>query len=376
MLKFPIVAALLFFAVAGVSQTKSPQSFPIRYHDPVPRSTIMVPVQKDVKLEVLDWGGAGRPVVLLAGLGFTAHIFDNFAPILAKKYHVYGITRRGYGRSSHPKSGYDVARLGKDVIAVIEALHIKKPVLVGHSIAGEELTWIANNDPKAVAGLVYLDAGYSYAFYNANAEKLSLDVPKLEADLKKDEAKPNAAMIDRILTVDLPRVQSELDRQKQGIELGPEEASHPPTPTEVKSVANMEKYAEYMTGAPLPIAELHQILSVRPNGSVAGMRPDGEASKAIMAGTEKFTKIPVPVLAIYACPHKLTAAAGIEPGKELAERAALEKTSCMEQADALHAAVPGSKVLIWPDEVHFFFLTHPHKVTAAVEAFISGLPKA
>src|SRR5258707_4207643 len=28
---------------------------------------------------VLDWGGSGRPVVLLAGLGFTAHVFDGFA---------------------------------------------------------------------------------------------------------------------------------------------------------------------------------------------------------------------------------------------------------------------------------------------------------
>jgi non-heme chloroperoxidase len=35
---------------------------------------------KPVNLEVLDWGGSGRPLVLLAGLGNTAHIFDKFAP--------------------------------------------------------------------------------------------------------------------------------------------------------------------------------------------------------------------------------------------------------------------------------------------------------
>lgn len=376
MLKPMVVASLLFFTLAGYSQTKPAQSFPIRYHDPIPQRTMMIPVQKGVKLEVLDWGGTGRPVVLLAGLGFTAHIFDHFAPILAKKYHVYGITRRGFGRSSHPKTGYNVARLGKDVVAVIEALRLKRPVLVGHSIAGEELSWIANHEPKAVAGLVYLDAGYSYAFYDANAAKLAVDVPKLEADLKKDEAKPKAATIDRILTVDIPRVETELRSQKEGIALGPEEPNHPPTPTELKSVANMEEYAAYMTGAALPIAELHQILEVRPDGSIAGMRSSDGAGKAILDGTEKFTKIPDPVLAIYACPHRLSAAAGKEPGKELAERAVLDKASCTEQADALRAAVPGSKVLIWPDQVHMFFLTHPHRVAAAVERFISGLPKA
>jgi pimeloyl-ACP methyl ester carboxylesterase len=376
MLKAAVVTSLLILSVAGNAQAKALSNAAPRYHDPIPRRTMMIPVQQGVKLEVLDWGGTGRPVVLLAGLGFTAHIFDGLAPILAKKYHVYGITRRGYGNSSRPKAGYDVARLGKDVIAVIDALHLRKPVLVGHSIAGEELSWIANNDPKAVGGLVYLDAGYDYAFYNAHAQTLALDVPKLEADLKKDEAKPSIGTIHRILDVDLPRIETELGRQKEGISLGPEEANHPPTPTEVESVANMEQYASYMTGTPLPIAELHQILKVRANGSVAGMRSDGGAGRKILHGTEKFTRIPDPVLAIYACPHQLTAAAAQETTKELAERAALDKASCKEQADALHAAVPGSKVLMWPNQVHMFFLTHPDRVADAIETFVSGLPKS
>ena len=40
-----------------------------------PRATF-VTVEKDVALEVLDWGGTGVPVVLLAGRGQTAHSFD------------------------------------------------------------------------------------------------------------------------------------------------------------------------------------------------------------------------------------------------------------------------------------------------------------
>jgi pimeloyl-ACP methyl ester carboxylesterase len=38
----------------------------------------MIQVEPDVKLEVLDWGGTGRPLVLLSGLGDTAHVFDKF----------------------------------------------------------------------------------------------------------------------------------------------------------------------------------------------------------------------------------------------------------------------------------------------------------
>ena len=47
-------------------------------------------------------------------------------------------------------------RLGQDVLVVIDSLKLHQPVLVGHSIAGAELTWIANNAPSRVAGLVYL----------------------------------------------------------------------------------------------------------------------------------------------------------------------------------------------------------------------------
>src|SRR5689334_17047142 len=70
-----------------------------------------VQVDRDVRLEVLDWGGSGRPVVLLAGNTRTAHDFADFAPRLASTYHVYGITRRGFGESSAPASGYSADRL-------------------------------------------------------------------------------------------------------------------------------------------------------------------------------------------------------------------------------------------------------------------------
>jgi non-heme chloroperoxidase len=74
--------------------------------DPGTHKVQMITVDKDVKLEVLDWGGTGRPLVLLTGLGDNAHVFDKFAPKLIDRYHVYGITRRGFGASSKPEGGY------------------------------------------------------------------------------------------------------------------------------------------------------------------------------------------------------------------------------------------------------------------------------
>ncbi len=69
-----------------------------------------------------DWGGTGRPIVFSAGLGNTAHVFDTFASRFTNDFHVYGITRRGFGASSKPApeiANYTADRLGDDVLAVI-----------------------------------------------------------------------------------------------------------------------------------------------------------------------------------------------------------------------------------------------------------------
>jgi pimeloyl-ACP methyl ester carboxylesterase len=45
------------------------------------------------------------------------------------------------------------------VLAVCDSLKLNRPVLIGHSIAGEELSSIGSRHPEKVAGLIYLDAG-------------------------------------------------------------------------------------------------------------------------------------------------------------------------------------------------------------------------
>jgi HAMP domain-containing protein len=103
----------------------------------------------------LAGGAAG---LLLTGSGNTAHVFDDFAAKLSDCCHVYGITRRGFGSSSHPPTGYDDQRLADDTRRVLDALHLDHPVLAGHSMAGGELTTIGRQHSEPISGLVYLDA--------------------------------------------------------------------------------------------------------------------------------------------------------------------------------------------------------------------------
>jgi hypothetical protein len=91
---------LALIVTPAYSQTSAP------WRDPSPHAVRFVTVENGVQLEVLDWGGSGRPVVLLAGGGNTAHVFDDFAPKLASDHHVYGITRRGFGASGFSSSDH------------------------------------------------------------------------------------------------------------------------------------------------------------------------------------------------------------------------------------------------------------------------------
>src|SRR5687767_13024463 len=116
-----------------------------------------------VKLHYLDWGGKGDTLLFLHGLGDTARIFDDLAPKFTNQFRVLGLTRRGHGQSEKPEAGYDTATLVEDIRQFLNALKIDRAVLVGHSLAGDELTRFAGVHPDRVIKLVYLDAAMDRA---------------------------------------------------------------------------------------------------------------------------------------------------------------------------------------------------------------------
>ena len=126
--------------------------------DHTPHKVRFVKVAPGVELEVLDWGGKGKAMVLLAGGGDNAHVYDQFAYQFTDYFHVIGITRRGYLPSSQPRNGYDIPTRAADDIAVLDALGIDKAVFVGHSAAGMELSRLGQAHKDRIEKLVYLDA--------------------------------------------------------------------------------------------------------------------------------------------------------------------------------------------------------------------------
>jgi pimeloyl-ACP methyl ester carboxylesterase len=152
------------------------------WKDPSPHAVKLVTVDTDVQLEVLDWGGSGPALVLLAGLGATAHQYDDLAPALAARYRVVGVTRRGHRGSTAAPGGYGFARLAEDVVRVIDAVGVTNPVVIGHSFAGEEMHVLGSRYSARIRGLIYVDAAFDRGddadteVFNA-AAKLVLSAP-------------------------------------------------------------------------------------------------------------------------------------------------------------------------------------------------------
>jgi len=145
-----IVAALLLLFCVGERQGAA---------SPPPAKPGFVTVN-GIKLHYLDWGGGEETILFLPGFNDTAHVYDDFAPRFTDRFHVIGLTRRGVGESAKPKSGYDTSTRVEDIREFLDALRVQRVILIGHSMAGDELTLFATRYPQRVAKVVYLDAAY------------------------------------------------------------------------------------------------------------------------------------------------------------------------------------------------------------------------
>jgi pimeloyl-ACP methyl ester carboxylesterase len=119
-----------------------------------------VPGADGLPIQVLEWSDEGVPLVLLHGFGNEAHIWDDFAPVVAPYYRVLALDLRGHGDSGHdPERRYDYDYHVRDLERLTEALGIERLVLVGHSFGGRVAALFAGAHPERIAGLVLVDSG-------------------------------------------------------------------------------------------------------------------------------------------------------------------------------------------------------------------------
>ena len=325
MTKRPVLAVFTLLAFGAPLQAQQTEV----WKDPSSHVSQFVAVGQDVRLEVLDWGGTGRPLVLLPGGGDTAHVFDDFAPKLTSDFHVYGITRRGFGESGFAPLTAGSDTFGDDVLAVLDALKLETPVLAGHSIGGQELSSIGTRYPNRVAGLVYLDAGYPYAFDNGK-------VPTFE----------------EITKVGFPQ-------------------SPPPTDADLASFDALRQYSIRTLGFTYPEGELHQKRSITPEGHVGPMRPF-PGGRSLLAGAKKYVEIRTPALFLVS---SQSPGRWAETSTDPVIKAQMAAMSALQdrQAKSIEDGLPGARVVKLPGANHYVYLSNEADVLREMRAFVRGL---
>ena len=275
-----------------------------------------------VRLHYLDWGGKGETLLFLAGLGNNGHVFDGLAPQFTPHGRVLAMTRRGFGLSGKPEAGYDIDTRVEDIRAFLDALHIKRVNLVGHSIAGDELTAFAARYPNRVGRLIYLDAAI-----------IRSEGPLAEA-VRSGKEQPTGA----------PSI--------------PEEAF-----TSLNAYLGFfhKEFSDVWCEA--FEANLRDAIMIRDDGSVKRLTPV-TVYRAIMKGSIladlDYTHVKPPTLSFYSDPMTVTDAKRREQFSESQNR----------DIERLKESGPQIRIVQIPGANHYLFIDHLDQVVKEMKAFL------
>jgi pimeloyl-ACP methyl ester carboxylesterase len=297
----------------------------------------VVAVSDSIKLEVVDWGGQGPLLILLAGSGHTAHVFDGFAPRLTPHLHVMGFTRRGVGASSRTTHGYDSTTLVRDIVALLDSLGIAKASFAGHSFAGSEMSILAARFPDRVERLIYLDSAFDYKQLDERIGKV----------LEGGSPEPSDGAYYR------------------------------------GTVADWTLLGERSSGPGFPESEVRAMFTFGADGIFKGANRAPETLRLMYQGWESapFSLIRAPALALYAAP---TSPEVMYPSwyefDERAKARAAQMYTVVSQEHALQRArftreVPSSRQVIIPGARHYLFLTHAGEVAHEMLDFMLATGK-
>lgn len=292
-----------------------------------------------IRLHYLDWGGDGPPLLLLAGMGCSVHIFDRFARRFLDRFHVLALDRRGHGDSDCPESGYDAETFTEDLLRFLDAVRVERVNLAGHSMGHIKLCQMGGQHPERVLKLVFLDAAY-------------------------DNASPDAQAL---------------------MQRNPLPGMIPAWPAD--DLHSFEEYAavvrrrypalDAVWGAPME-TQLQHTVRTTPEGRVVDRMPDPVAAaiQATFAGyTPQYAALRMPVLSIV-CLRDGTDYLSSEYMTEQQKARVLEYFSAdllpqvHRSIERFRRAVPHARILEIPGGHHYCFLKHEQVVVAAMRDFL------
>ena len=104
----------------------------------------------------LHWeaSGAGEPVLLIQGLGWSGAMWFRLVPVLEPRFRVIRYDARGIGRSDVPPGPYSIPLMASDAAAVLDAAGVDCAHVFGCSLGGVVAQEFALSYPDRVASLI------------------------------------------------------------------------------------------------------------------------------------------------------------------------------------------------------------------------------
>lgn len=100
-------------------------------------------------------GSKNKPVIVLSNsIGTTLRMWDGQIPALSEPFRVLRYDARGHGASSVPAGPYPLARLGQDVLELMNALDVEKAHFLGLSLGGIVGQWLGVHASSRIDRLV------------------------------------------------------------------------------------------------------------------------------------------------------------------------------------------------------------------------------
>lgn len=168
--------AITFFAV-GNAQLRRP---------PLVEKSVELP--GNFSLKYVEQGDpAGTPVIMLHGFTDSWYSYTMVLPFMPPSVHVYAVSMKGHGNSDRVASGYSPAEMADDVAAFMKTLHIKKAVVVGHSMGSVVAQSFGIQYPEMTNALVLISSLVNFQ-NNAQFVEFSKTVTNLKDPIDREFA--------------------------------------------------------------------------------------------------------------------------------------------------------------------------------------------
>lgn len=103
--------------------------------------------------------GEGPDLVMVHGITGNLAVWHlRIVPALSERFRILTYDLRGHGYSGTPPTGYSPDDMATDLLQLLEALEIERPVVIGHSYGADIALYLAARHPEAVREVIAIEA--------------------------------------------------------------------------------------------------------------------------------------------------------------------------------------------------------------------------